>query len=729
MSGFGRRVRHERDLWKAVWQQIDTFLDRIDGCADQDEAHAVTLCELMPVLNVIESARKRALGYGLRPAPPAAPRGVGLTMTLDAIKPDPERLPGVEECEFAAAPIYVDKDDNKHLFLWPTEVLSSFRDSKRFLIGDWLVPAYDTGRIDNVGGLFPFIDIGDVADDGLFPWDVREDAANGEDFEFEKWSKLRQDRLDDLDPTPVAGSEPISAALSALDPYTASLADFQAVGARAAAAAASCEADRAVLDHARTELAEVGTDDALLGALAACIDQLALQVTRYTYVAGQLTTRTLTDIRAQYADLVAAALTADFAGGGVGMSPTMIALDGAATAVFDKEVEARIAYPDGPLRQLRMLEQGLRHFWKMRRQWMKRRSDLFTNLLVFAFWQSFIDSVNEVVAGRWSQLTLPGGTRTTRVINARATTVYVTGIPPMDSFRPGRLARIGGDRPALAVVVDEGFDKNGLFLTTAAIELSVATTQGLAGLPGLVPEGTAITTSFGTFSDAEYRRGVAGDPSRDALLTGLIAHVSKLRLVLGAGGGSRPAAPSVPVPYPGIPSFALDGPVAPEAARLFLSAVPSAAASGTGEVLGVGRPGELMLVRGIDDEGLCWQGVAEIDSCAVMTGAEARKDDQITATPVPPCCEDDQPVMIVTLRQLQLPATLTRDVTLRRDFLGFGTRSLLSAAILPGALDTDTSVPSVTVDGASTLVLRDHELKAAVKLFEDWIGRDTGAGS
>jgi len=83
--------------------------------------------------------------------------------------------------------------------------------------------------------------------------------------------------------------------------------------------------------------------------------------------------------------------------------------------------------------------------------------------------------------------------------------------------------------------------------------------------------------------------------------------------------------------------------------------------------------------------------------------------------------------MVVYVRTLEVPSTLTRAITLRRDFLGFGNRSLLCAKVLPGApIDADTQTPHVTVDGTSTQVLRDPELAVAVRVFEEWLGPDGG---
>lgn len=720
MSAIARRVRAERDLWKAVWKQMEAFLDRVDGAADQDEPHAQTLCQLLPVLNVIESARYRASGVRLEAARPATLRGTGLVTTAAALKPSPTRLPGLEECELATAPMHIPDDSHQQVVLWPSETLAIFRDAKRHLDGAKVVPAYDNGRVTT------YEPLDDAADDGLFPFDNREDAAEGDEVVYVPWSTLRQTKLDAL-PAATGTARPLSVQLDALT-LAAPLADYRAIGAGAAAAAAACLADRATLAAARAELEEVGADAALIAALGAVETELLEQARGYQGVADQLANPTSSQLQQDKEALEARLRAADFVGGLLGLSTKMIALDQASSAAFDAACEARITYPDGPLRQLRLLEQGLRFYWRMRSRWMGQRFPLITYPIVDQVWQVYVDGLDDVVLGRPSQLVLPPGTVTTMSVNARATKVYVTGIPLPAGFAPGRLAMIDGPRPAAMVVTDLGFDKYGLFLMTTPVELSLDTDEALPGVPGLIDPGVAIRPQFPTFTTAEWQRGVAIIASRTALLTGLIAHASRLELLLGAGAaGDRPAARPVPRPYPGVTHWALEGPVAPEAARLFLAAVPSASASGTGERLGVGRPGELMLVRGRDAEGLTWQGVAEIDHCEILSGEAAKADAELTGTAVPPCCEDQAEVMVVYLRALELPAELVADVTLRRDFLGFGTRTLLSGTILPATLDGATTVPTVTVDGEARLVLRDRELETALRWFEDWLGRDLGS--
>ena len=63
---FARRLRQEVDLWGVVWQQVETFVDRISGAADQDASPRQKVEALLAVASVVERARRpmetRALG-------------------------------------------------------------------------------------------------------------------------------------------------------------------------------------------------------------------------------------------------------------------------------------------------------------------------------------------------------------------------------------------------------------------------------------------------------------------------------------------------------------------------------------------------------------------------------------------------------------------------------------------------------------------------------------------
>jgi hypothetical protein len=256
-----------------------------------------------------------------------------------------------------------------------------------------------------------------------------------------------------------------------------------------------------------------------------------------------------------------------------------------------------------------------------------------------------------------------------------------------------------------------------------SLRISVATDPpDLPGIAGMALKGVALGTRLPRpFTSEELLTGrSAGGANLDGRLHSLIAHRSRLALVLGEnGGGDRPAPPAMARPYDSITKFAVEGTVEVGATRLFLSSMPPKSASGTGDQIGIARPGEILLLRGIDADGEWWQTAIEVESCEALKASEARADDETTATPTPACfCEDDE-IMVVSVRSMQFPSALTQ-VELRRDFAGFGGRSLLTGVMLPVAWDGDTA--SITKDGA--MVRRDPELRAAAKVFDDWLPKE-----
>ena len=138
-----------------------------------------------------------------------------------------------------------------------------------------------------------------------------------------------------------------------------------------------------------------------------------------------------------------------------------------------------------------------------------------------------------------------------------------------------------------------------------------------------------------------------------------------------------------------------------------------------------------MLLRGADEHDQFWQTVVEVDRAEIVAGAQARADDAVSATATPPCCADDAPVMIVHVRTMQLPTgvVLVRAIRLHRDFRGFGLRSLLARGVLPVQLDPETATVTVPDGAVTRTVLRDPELKVAVRIFEEWLGTDARPGS
>jgi hypothetical protein len=733
-------MRSERELWQAVWKQMEAFLDRIDAAAGEDEGYVSTMCALFPVFGVIERARKRSLGYRLADALPAAPRGAGVALTLDL--DSRERIPGVEDCEFAVSNIGINGDgeidDDPVAVLWRTTTISTFRDEKHGADVALRAPAYEFGPLSttavpgfgSAARLVP-----GVIDGGFFPRDAREGATSGDsppgdaDTWFTSWEAVRSARLvaaalKASPPGPDSG--PLASQLGSAP----TAAQLVALAGSARSRAAACRSDKAVLDGAVPALDQAGAADAS-AAVSAASAALAAQAGAYELAAARMGDGVLTfQERVEVLTLLA---QGDGSPSASGLPAALAQLDRDATAAMNEAVENRIGYPDGPLRQLRLLELTLRFFWDQRRTWMRWRHRVVLSVLHRAYMGVFTASLGQVLAGKASGLPVPAGTTVGKDCLTGATEIGIA--PPSGAgatidtseVRAGQIAVIGGDRPACAPVVAVLFDGKKTppqRFKVPAMPVSVAADPpGLPGVAGMIQKGAPLGAFLPRlFTADEILRGRSSSgANRDALVQNLIAHRSRLALVLGeSGGADRPAPPAMARPYAGIARFALEGTIEPTATRLFLSAVPAASASGNGEALGVARPGEVMLLRGRDADGAWWQTALEVEKSELVPASQARADEETGATAVPACFCGDDPIMVVYLRSMVIPSALEGAV-LHRDFAGFGARSLMTGVMLPVDLDGQTA--SASENGQT--VRRDPELRAAVKLFDDWLPRET----
>lgn len=739
MSGLGRRLRAERDLWQAVWRHVDTFLDRIASAVDDDTPHVQTMCALFPVFNVIESARLRSVGYRIAAALAATPGGLGasgqpIATVHDGDLTSGQRIPGVEDCEFAVAGYRVTEDgkldDPPWALLSHSIPLARFRDEKH---GEVVLrtPTYDFG--DLAGEPMVAVRIGD---DGLFPKPAREEAIKGAQAKFTSWRDRRNDRVTAARTLGGSTAVALSARLAALTvppAYPPARADLIAIGTQARAFATQCHADAAVLHQAKAALAEAAVAGDVSGAIAAAALTMTQQALDFDRAATRLSSPAVDALG--YGDLIAVGrqlATAEGLPGPTGLPVALERLDAAAALAMNEAVENRIGYPDGPLRQLRMLQGTLRFFWEHRTAWMTWRHSLVLAPLHAAYLRGFTESLQRVLAGQPSGIPLPASSLVGKQTLIGATEIPLSSLPDLTSLVAGQLVVVGGARPTAAPVVDVLFDGKKLppmRLKIPPLVVSVATGKDLPGVPGLVALATPLGDRYRRLDDDELRRGANRDgPAGDAIVQALVTHRSRLALVLGdAGGGTghRPATPAIARPYPGIHRFDLEGPVTPADNRLFLTAVPAPSSSGTGEALPIAGPGEILLLHGRDQDGVAWQTAVEVDRVEITTGGAAKRDEEAGATPVPPCCGHDQPVMVVYVRSMPLPSGVQLSgAFLHRSFAGFGPRSLVTAVVLPETLDPDTS--STVQVGADTLrPRRDPELHAAVRVFDDWTPKET----
>ena len=719
-----KRLSMELDGWQAAWKQLDAFLDRVDGVAEQDAPHVQTMCALLPVFSVIERARGRATGLALSPALASAPRGEGLpALSAASLAGGEARLPGVEELEFAVGTIGADGDGKLTgtAMLAGSVTLFAFRDEKHGGEVAVRVPTYDFGPL-VASGLVP-----DAIDAGLFSTDQRRDAAESGIAEMKTWSALRTERRDQL--TTSAETVSLSSQFDALT-VGSSASDFDAVAVGASSRQSECLSDRNVLLQAKTTVEEQGADVSLTEALQRAADSLLGQATDYGTVATALQPpRTATQSTSALNSLKTTLRRADAPGVPGQLSLEMMLLDVAAGTGMEEAVAARLAYPDGSLRMLRTLEWSLRFHWVFRQRWFDVRNRTALAPLFRQVLTPFCDSLTRVLAGMSTGIPLVGVVTVVKDMPTQATALSVSPGADLGKVQAGHVAHVRGERPTLALVLGwevKGGTPEDKRLRIAPLNVSIAADAKLPGVAGMVRSGTPVDGSAVSLSTQELMEGrAAAGPQADGVVQEVISLGTRLALVLGQGGGALGLVPpAVAAPYPG-KTFGLLPPVEVGATRLFLDGMPLESTSGSTKPVPVARPGELLLVRGADDEGTWWQGVAQVDTVDVRTGAAARADDETAVTPTPVCCGDDEEVVVITLRDLQLPRTLVRDVTLRRDFQGFGGPCLATGVMLPIELDPGTANVTVQDGGVTKTVLRDPELRVAVSVLKGWLGGPT----
>jgi hypothetical protein len=495
------------------------------------------------------------------------------------------------------------------------------------------------------------------------------------------------------------------------------------------------------LNAAKVDLTDVGVDDTVLGAIAAAVQAMDTQAGNYDKAYAAMAGQGLPYGQTK-TDWIALLQKAEGTTADSGLPTEIDKLDQAAIKGMNEAVENRIGYPDGPLRQLRMLQWTLRFFWDHRRGWMFWRHLKMLKPLYFAYMENFTGSLHRVLVGQTSGLVYPGNnqgaagiplpsnTKVGKQILVGATEIPLSSAPDLSLLQAGRIAIILGDRPTAGVAVDGLVDWKKMppmRLKVPPLAVSIETGSKLAGTPGLIPVETPITDHYRALHQEELLRGahepgIPGDgkPARakDAIVQSLIAHRSRLALVLGeTGGDDRPAPPAMVRPYAAVSTFPLEGTITAQDNRLFLKNLPPTSKSGTGEQLPLAAPGEILLLTGTDSDGETWQTAVEVDRVVVVSGSEAKKDDGTGATPTPTCCKDDELVMVVYLRNCYLPGDITElsGAYLHRNFLGFGPRSLMARAMLPAELD-----PTTTVAGAR----RDPELEVAWRVLDDWLPKE-----
>jgi hypothetical protein len=728
-----RRLRSELLVWRGVWQQLVTFLDRIDGCADMDKPQVQVLSALLPVAGVIERAYARAVGFGLGAALACAPRGDGMpARSLGELQAVAARLPGAEDQEFAAATLKPKDDgtldDDAPALLWGTATLFTFRDEKH---GDVQVicPAYDVGRLP--GGLNP---LSGVVAAGHFPRSVRDAAVNNGDDNQLAWTALRASRRAAQASAPGDKPKALSDTLAPLhlgDGFAA----LGVVGTGAVTAAADCRNDQQILAAADPVIRDAGVSSTVTDALGAARDALALQAADYQFAVDSLTSPGIGALNETTLATVKARLARADRPGGVGIAPALLTLDTEMGKALDDATATRLAYPDGTLRHLRLIESMLRWQWAFRERWFEARRRLALRPLYVGVMSVFCDSLTAVRDGDRTTAPLGGGVTVARDTPTQSMTIPIRPRRDLSKLVPGQIAIVRGARPTLALLLASEIkpaapgQPSQQLLHVAPVNVSVASDPKLPGIAGLVQAGTTIDAEAVTVSADELLAGASdAGANADALPQEVAALGSRLALILGAAGGpGRPAPPAIPAPYQAVASFDVEEPVSVGDTRLFLKAVPPVAQAGTSRAVMMARPGELLLIRGAAADDTWWQSVIEVGRVDILTGAAARAQDQATGTPTPACCGDDTPVVVITVRDMQLPHDLVRGVSLSRGFQGFGCASVAARQMLPETLDPETATVHINDGGTSRVLRRDPELDAVVHILDGWLGGEQAA--
>lgn len=774
---YARRLRQEVDLWAAMWQQVETFVDRISGAADSDATARRQVQALLTVAAVIERARQpteaKSLGAPVLTSLPTTrvdPSGASEPIA-DPWSPSDRtvRLPGLDDLELAAGPVSTVNAANEPIDGDLTMVrLMAARsvpvrvDPRAGVVTLGAMPSYHpqsgTAAATIVGPTDRLVDIqgadGDLA--GLFSVARRVLATMGTEPDVEhvrSWGELAAGRRAAVtDATKIPLDPPSAAGRAALLGANATaLVENLRAGTIPAAAAAnalaallatpeaqgnvSAAADANALAAAAKILDDEGSSDAALPddvtALAAAF--------RGTPAAQQALVAAITALAAAPTSTARQDVVLNRARA-LGVTSSAARLlsvpveEGPLRAELDKAVAGRLQYPDGSLRMLRTMEAAFAWTWPQRVKWFTTRRDLVLAPLVARFRAPFDASLRALIGGGDTGLLALGLTVGPAV--AVSATQVITGepdslLPNVDDIEPGQVGVIDGDRPAAVTILGVSAAHGRVTLDVSPVRVSVAAGSGPAGL---IAGGSEIGASAAGLTPDELRAGESAlGPAADGLVAETLALWSRVCVVFGRATVEAESA-AVPDPVGGpLEHLAWLGTVPARATTLVLTDLPPAMWDRTDPddpVPRVVRAGETLLLRGTTQpEGggsaTVVQGVVEIDTVIRTTSSMLDAMDLSAAGKLstvasgdddaPPFpCGPEHDVAVVTLRRNTVDVSLTGPVTLRRDFAGFDAISLATRRMLPAELFGAASSGPSGVD-------RSREFSYATEVFTDWL--------
>jgi hypothetical protein len=812
---FARALVDELRLWKTVWQQVETFLDQIDGAAERDGPHRRRMEGLLRAARAVEHEQARAdAGRALGdPVVTAMPTGAyvvssGETVPIgnawdDAVRR--WRIPGADEAELAAGLLAVTDDGKIHddeiiALRPPIAVMQQVNDEGTVVTLS--LPSYPGQVGAAVAGAAP-----SIKDSGgrisLFPLAARRAATLGEGGDASPvvaWSTLCRDRRaygrsqtsgDDQVRLSTSGTGPpwggpassadqmvvLALAAAAVPPGTpVPAATTSQLRAAVAAARAAVGADAADLVAAAEMVENDGVSDPVLAGLITTAGGVGS--TRLTSMAtideaaGQLAVAPLaTEPRSRLKQAAEAML-------GLGLPEELrrepvegrVAAAGSPLAPeLDREVAARIEYPDGTLRALRTLEAGFVATWPAYRRWFVLRFRAVLAPALAGFRAPFLAGLSALLRGGFTGLDTAGLTVGAAGVAVGADQIDLGQPAGMASalagaLEAGQLGMAGAERPAPVLILGVQTRLGQASLQVSPLRLATASPMDAPGPAGTLPAGTPIERSVPRGATLrELRRGRSDDgPGHDAPIREALSLYGRLGLIFGTDEIERllqglPSASAlttwlVPAPVPAPPP--LFGTVPGNATTLIVHGLPAAFWARPGQdgvpVGGpseprLGRPGELLLLRGVvkGDGGdgvtapppVTVQAPIEVDDVYAMRGDTLSRIDTSRAAVLstspdalpagPPAsgaalvCGPDDPLTVILLRRSWSREPLLSGVRLIRGFAGFDSASLAARTLLPldlvGAmLEPGRTVPDVPGVG------RGQEFVAALDTLDAW---------
>lgn len=632
-----RVVLAELRLWQTVWQQVETFLDQIDGAAQKDGTHRRRMDGLLRAARAVEHERARAnpaqaLGDPVITALPTAAFVVsdGRTDPIgDAwdVAKRRWRLPGADEAELAVGLLLV--DDNGEIPKADRIALAS-----PIAVFQQVTPggAVETLRLPSYPGP-PGATIGEglrreagpsveATSDrvSLFSRKARVAAtlaAAGDASPVRAWSDLCRQRRNAGRGQTSGDDQVVLSTFRNGAPWggpQASLPQVQSMAAVLAATPAGAPAPAATIAALRAAvaatLAAVAPDADDLAAAQAMLDDdgvsdPALADLIVTAASAARTRQAaLRNIDEAAAQLLAApsaqaprerlrqgvaALQADALPAGLVQGPVEGLVDAGASPLateLDKVIAARVEYPDGTLRALRTLEGGFVATWPAYRRWFILRYRSVLAPAMARLRGPFVAGLAALLRGGFTGLDTAGltiGAAGAAVGADQIDLEQPAGLAPAlaGALEAGQLGMVGGDRPAAVVILGVEDRLGQASLHVAPLRLSTASPADAPGPAGTLPAGTPIGRFVPRAATArELRRGRADDgPGHDAPIREALGLHGRLGLVFGTDAVERwlqnpPAAGLVPAPFPEPPP--LYGTVPGNATTLIVHGLPPA---------------------------------------------------------------------------------------------------------------------------------------------------------